>query len=496
MFCEANIHRILHTQTEMRELPAEAGQHFQSFFNGCDSIIVKPWQENWSEISKLSFEQLIAYFLITMDMSNEWPDNYLKDEHLQVLYSRWDKITRNARGRSFIRTLVVNLFAKYDRLDSPAYCLSDEAKLSMRKYCPDVYQKVMSAFIPMTINLPVLLEIEKLYIKTQCRKSKSPETLIESSLAEALQINFFRYASIMGLRWWDSFERLKMDIEWAIPPMKQLGSKWSVNIDQFQQRLSWMAPFLPEFMRDERVRWLGVVLTGSLIPLCVLEHQINTADRGRFIEYARETYRKCSIDLFITDTNFSPGQIESIVLEALDKYSDEQTTWKIDSRKQWSEDDDSWVRNRHGYTIYFRADGQDLDIHLVVMAESSLRDAISQQHLDCVRAYWNGSSLLATASCCISWMTRLIFEMPLFGNHIEFKRRSKIMVKYAIRGFGFTTTAIQGLQIPSTIHKWLSEDFERGRRPLPWFHPLYNPNLWKKDMTPDREIALLECAAE
>jgi hypothetical protein len=251
---------------------------------------------------------------------------------------------------------------------------------------------------------------------------------------------------------------------------------------QFRQRLAWFAPFLESFFANADVQRAGVILSGSLIPLCLLTHQVDTEDEARFMAYAKESYRNCSIDLYVTNTAMSPRDIESCLVTAALGTS-------VTRRLQWCEDDEWAVRARHGYTLYI----DTYNIHIIVMADTSRQDAIVHQHLPCVRAYWDGKRLVATSSCCVSWMTRFVFEPPLFGNRIDVQRRSKIMVKYAMRGFGFSTQSIAGLQVPTTIRQWLMED-RRHDCPLPWYHPLYNPDLWKKAMTQERERALIECA--
>jgi hypothetical protein len=467
----------------MRVLPEVPGQLFSLFYNGCDVTVLEPWQEEWESPAECTQEQVLAYFLLTVD---EYTPDDIPEPYYSALYDRWSKFTNNVRGRMFLRTLVIHLFTPYARLSGPAFCLSEKAKGAMQKTCPDVYQKIMAPFSPSTINIPLLCDIEARYVKLHCRKSKSPEHFLESSLEEALSIDFFHYACIIGLRWYEVYEHLRQGSEWAIPPMQSKSTMWAVCESQFQRRLSWIAPFLPDLLRSEAMRRARVVLSGSLLPLCLLVHQVNTGDETRFLDYAEESYKHCSIDLFVTNSNMSPKEIEMLFLGELGD------GWYIYNRRSWSEDSEWAVRARHGHTVYITDSSEHWHIHVVVMSETSLRDAIVHQHLPCVRAYWDGLKLFTTASCCIAWMSRFVLDQPLFGDRIDQQRKSKTVVKYAMRGFGFSTGAIAGLQIPTTIGQWIMD--ERTRRPLPWYHPLYNPNLWKKAMTPERELALIECA--
>jgi len=363
--------------------------------------------------------------------------------------------------------------------------LDDERRADMRVAAPDLHHAICQS----ALDLSLLLDIESHVTNTMCQLRASSETLIESSVNAALSLDFYANAFILDMTWNETMTRKCFECSWLIPPMEMTAIRhWYVSRTVFEQRLAWFAPFVTPFLADDRVRKLGLVLSGGVLPLCALRQEVYMDTRHQFLAYASEVYRNTSLDFFICGE--TPA-MTSTICELLSIASAGRDWAEEAPRHEWAEDDDSWAaRNRHGTTVYV-SDGT-FHVHLIFMGEHiAYRESLSQQHLPCVRASWDGNVLAMTASCFRSWMTRFVTEQPLFGANVSEERKAKTVFKYAMRGFGFSAAAASGLQLPTTLGQWLRAF--PPKRPLPWYHPMYNPNMWSKAMTPQRERALLEC---
>ena len=359
----------------------------------------------------------------------------------------------------------------------------------MDRSCPDIFYAINHQMFP-SIDLVLLLRIEEQMQKAVCRKTPSPEMVLEVAENDALHIDFFKRVFVIHMKWAAACEETRFADEWAIPPQARLTpGPWYNAQKTFQQRLTWLCPFLQGLLGHPVLRDVSAVLSGSVIPLCILKHEVFIENKYHFLAYAGEVYKKCSIDIFVCQPHeVTYDWLYQKFLPALEEIS--QTKWQYREVK-WEEDKD-WVRNRKGTTYYFSTPASAMQIQLINMPLHTQNMAISHQHLPCVRASYDGTNVYVTASCLESWMSRFITSPALFGSHISQQRKSKTVFKYAMRGWGFNTRAVADLQLPQALIDWLRE--WPSKKPLPWYHPLYNPNVWPKAMPEERVRQLIECA--
>lgn len=393
-----------------------------------------------------------------------------------TLYVNWKYSMTSARTRQEIREL----------LQSPSgtarwqatYELDHSAHEATKRLAPDIYYFINEHRMT-TFDLPLLLEIERAIHRLVCRKLPASETTIENATTAALSIDFFERAYTIHLQWNRFFNERVMACVWDIPPLAQTSRIWFVSRKTFLQRLGWLCPFAQKLVSPT------LLLSGSTIPLCVLKHEVYTETLEEFLSMVGENYKSLSLDFY--SSAYSADEFLAHL-----RACSEDESWTEFQSIEWAEDGEWLARNRRGVTHYFCSTRFPYKIQLIRIG--NLRDAISQQHLDCVRASYDGERLSATASCVVSWMTRFIDLPLLFGSRISLQRKSKTVVKYAMRGFGFSEKAISGIPLPSTLLEWLREATELDRaRHLPAYHPLYNPIVWRKFMTADRVEAMMQC---
>lgn len=429
---------------------------------------------------------LSAYFLSSVDN----PTMLISSEYYGVLFCEWRAFLSNNRGRQFLRVVIVDVFCKRGMLDMLAANLDRECQQLMRRSYPDLFHAIYAPTLAF-VDLELLDDVEDAYQKLYCRKTPSQERLIEASVESALEIDFFERVWALNLKWNMRFHERVSASEWAIPPQSQGNSTmWYVPRHTFEQRLEWLCPGIGNFLRSSELRRVGAVLSGSIVPLCILKHGVCTDNEHDFVAFANEVYRGFSVDIFVCKQEVTATTMDFVRgLSEVGRHL--QNTWVCQRKVEWAEDDDAWtMRNRRGITYYYGNSDNDR-VQLVVMGHHARKEAISQQHLPCVRAYYDGSAVKVTASCLISWMTRFVDEKPLFGNKITQQRKSKTVFKYATRGWGFSALATSQLQLPSTLHTWLQE--WNRKQPLPCYHPLYNPSQWHKWMSEERVQSLREC---
>lgn len=412
--------------------------------------------------------------------------NGLDDQQANEVYYRWSSFCKNIRGRNFLRTFYMTV-VKQQRGDNLSYVISDESLHDTQKFLPDLF---LLQYPEGQLNIPIQCAVEDMAVKMLMRKTKGAETILSPAVRQAICIPFFDKVCAISMKWNVLLHNVRDNVEWAIPP-KALGSmdKWYVPEEVFAKRLGWYAPFLLEFLNHSTIRRLGGVLSGSLIPLCVLNHEVYTETKDQFMAYANELYRDCAISLFICSLKMSHTEVTNLVVETLYQMMPATYEWAVTNIEEWNEDKD-FIRHRRGVTTTIKCENL-WRLHIIYMPEADLETAMMNHHLPPLRAWWDGRTLFATSKCIVSWMIRFVNDEPLFGDLIGKQRQSKIVFKYAMRGFGFSLPAVTNLQLPSTLMVWLRE--WRQKVPLPWYHPLFNPNMWHKAMTQEREQNLLAC---
>lgn len=392
----------------------------------------------------------------------------------------WNLMCASPSGRSALRDACRRLLPALQE----ALVLSPDKCALAYALAPDVLHAVA---LSLHHDLDVLLAIERaVSARVCCSVSPSDEEapLLEHSVSDALGIDFFARTFVLSMRWYEEMARRVTQSEWAIPPldMRALRSSWHVSEQEFRTRLDWIAPWVRPFLSDADIRRHGVVLSGGIVPLCVLRQEVYAEDCDAFVRYADEVYRNTTLDFYVAAA--SPSEEERIVSDVKRVLG----VAEVKHTERWAEDDASWgARNRRGVSVRIPMAGGRVMV-LIMMPSPHM---IAQQHLPCVRAAYDGTTLAVTASCYTSWMTRFVGDRPLFGRLVSAARRSRTLLKYAIRGFGFSPAALDGCTLPSTIGLWLRES--PHHRPLPWYHILYQPALWRKAMTAQRERDLLAC---
>ena len=111
--------------------------------------------------------------------------------------------------------------------------------------------------------------------------------------------------------------------------------------------------------------------------------------------------------------------------------------------------------------------------------EVFMTDIMLKHHVPPVRAYYDGVDLFVTPECLYSWATRLCAG-KLYLNADNPERALRIVLKYAQRGFGFTTSSLvdEDIRLPEHIRHDLQG--YSGTKFLPWYHPIYHPTLRKE----------------
>ena len=268
---------------------------------------------------------------------------------------------------------------------------------------------------------------------------------------------------------------------WTIPPpqMDPMQRPW-VDWKTFQQRLEWATQdFFKSsglFTHQNCLPQSSIFLSGSLIPLCFLQHQVDTLSRERFLLYANEVYAGRDIDIFLIGL-----QSEEPIRQFLDKLSTARP-----ERLEWKD-----CFGRSGISFTLRSTPTNpWDVHIIWMdPQLTSEQVFSKQHFPFVRAWWDGTTLRATKDCVESWLSRCCTTRALFDDTMDPLRRSRNVLKFAMRGFGFTPRSVQGVKIPGEVLEWLYQPVYR----LPWYHPLYNPCLWKKRLTREEIKRLHSC---
>lgn len=461
--------------------------------------------ENAPELSGVPTAEFIAYIEAFLDVTREpqlfadetlsssSPPASMEPQIWHELFQRWPQLCNNAGGRKFLRYIVGSL-QKHGGVDTVALTIDEHAHTLMRKVSPDIFYAVNSWRFT-GIELPLLLDIERKMRRAGCRKTPCPDVTLQVSAEAACGIDFFKLVWPVHMRWFFESDKNRNEQRWAIPPRQRRAlGHWYVPQKTFLERLVWLCPFVEMLMASSVVQKAGAVLIGSLLPLCALSHEpFYVIDKESFVAFATESYRKWTLDLLVCGCEVHEDWILREFLPVLRNLSG-SGAWKFDRALDWREDDGNWIRNRSGTTFYLCSAESPFAVQVICMPKCpSVAEAVLHQHLPCVRAWFDGTSLRATASCFMAWMTRYIDEEPLpFGAHVTQQRRSKIVLKYAMRGWGFSMGSVTGLQFPDTVMRWLEE--WPTNQTLPPYHPLYNPNTWPKYMPADKVQQLIACS--
>lgn len=401
------------------------------------------------------------------------------------------------RGRSTLRKYIRKYIDMNERIVGIEHALDDICMAKLRDLAPDVYLVLFRTSMT-GIELPLLLDIEEQYCQSISQSKSLPNAILENVVSEAISIDFFSVATTIHLRWTYHYRGDVMDdLAWGIPPPALYQqSVWYVSESLFRKRLLWMCPFILDLLHHESVQRDNIVLSGSSVPMCALNHVVYCDTQEAFLAMVDEVYWNRSVDLVVA-TDDDPNTLHARFLHALQVSAGQHSTWRHKHTLHWTEDT-TGARNRRGATFYYTSDSCQYEIQLIVFTTvteswvNPLEHAIAHQHLACVRAAFDGHKLFVTATCAVSWMTRFINTPLRFGDTVSQQRRSKAIFKYAMRGWGFSDSVLYGIRLPSILSEWL---YAWGpRRMLPWYHPLYNRLTWTKTMPPARVRDLLECA--
>lgn len=414
----------------------------------------------------------------------------LPTEYDMDLIQRMRGYMASARGRQLVRRYLAHIWSDEVRVTSVRDILSQPIQESLRTFMPDVYLALFRATLE-GVDLPLLVAVEELDQARAMHTKRSVEVLFDDSVQRALAIDFYNVAATLHLRWTYHYRsNVIEDVSWTIPPPALYQqSVWYVTRGTFLKRLRWACPFAERLLATPALREHSVMVTGSIIPMCALNHIMYTETETAFTAMMSDDYWKRSVDFVATNID-DVHHFANHFLIALQAVS-ANDGWGMVRMVEWREDSEA-VRNRHGVTMYFGSADFPYQVQLIMLKQTSLLHAIAQQHLPCIRACYDGERLLCTASCVVSWITRFVHQPPLFGDLVSTQRRSKTVFKYAMRGWGFSEAAMQGLQLPSIVCNWLY--VWGAHRMLPWFHPLYNRRSWMKIMSEERVELLLECA--
>jgi hypothetical protein len=488
-----------------------------------------PYDERWTKLSTCSLDQIgtgvlrSLYADLEVDSSDDGNADdgnaddgnadsvsvHVRASFISELERRWPLYTQYARGRQLLRLVVIAL--ENNSMSSERMRLSiDLVKQNhiykdTREIAPDIIYALQHGYNN-TNDLPLLFEIEDLFHRFTCRKTAPRETIIADVLTYALDINFFRQVVPLSTAWSLHYQtHYRENVTWAIPPVAIIDQHpWYVGLTLFGTRLRWLCPFVESFFTHRGFLRHGGVISGGIIPLCLLQPQVRASTQHDFMTYAKEVYHRYSIDIFFVCSIDSLGTVEEGCAQMIRDVS-RYDSWKC-RRVEWAEDDDTWaVRNRRGITLYFSCDRDvyPFEIQCIIIPNTTIPFAITHQHLPCVRAWYDGVHIHCTASAFTSWLTHFVDAPPLFGALVTPQRKAKTVLKYAMRGWGFSVRAVEGMKFPATIYQWISEynppaphGDVRNRLPqraLPWYHPLYNRNLWAKKLEAEQIRQLVEC---
>jgi hypothetical protein len=382
------------------------------------------------------------------------------------------------------------------------------------------------------------LKVQRLVPEWQFKLSGSPKVLMNYE-AEVLD-NVSQHAPLVGEH------RGMLAIDVYDPGAYRLLAAVRIPKPQILvppcDRYSLYSVVLPLSEARERLAWatyellphtwplgdLPIVLGGSLLPLCFLPSIYKTDSREHFLAYANENYATRSVDFFVY------GMPEMDIMRLF---------YVISMRLDRTPDSFAFVR-RYQH-LHMGVEMRVLELAVAVGAGRTIRmqivhmpsadqpvDTFLYHHLPLVRAGYNGTTLLMTPCCYASWFRRMCIgyihfldyatapkssaegEPPTItpddddvteyaAPYLLKQRWSRLMLKWAIRGFGFPRSSRWAL--PRRIDEWIRDNLTTyedldddsciivDMPPLPWYHPLYLPSTWTRYMSDEEVRACLAC---
>jgi hypothetical protein len=328
---------------------------------------------------------------------------------------------------------------------------------------PDLFMRTRYSF-------PHVLQLEPVAISYPCPLMKR---------RDSLSFDFFEEMKNFQL-WRDN---TKPELQWYIPPPEMDRSRlpWVNSMKDFNRRLNWATDGL---LNNKDIKWTpNMFLSGSLIPLCTLQWMYGIDTRERFMEYANELYPTRDIDLyFIGRTAIQEKRtfLKNLKVRGLSFKQEELPM--------------SWNQEQKETTTLYTVEGVGPQLKLILLPkESDMCGVAMRHHLPFVRCWYNGSILRATPTCVYSWAVRFCDTPIYFLDGASCQKKSKIVLKWAMRGFGFDRMLLDstGVTVHPEVDKWVRPYSYRYY--MPWTHPLYNPKMWSKKMASSTITHLKAC---
>lgn len=288
---------------------------------------------------------------------------------------------------------------------------------------------------------------------------------------EKLTYNFFRERK--NVSFWGGKE-----VPGYIPPPQMTNlSPWVSGRKEMQQRFDLL---VGKFF--EKVGWTkNMYVSGSIIPCVCLQFCYPLAEPESYLEYVCEVYDTLDLDIFLLHDADVDGYIERIA----DQFPD---MVELDHPHTWNKTQRNSIR-------YFKLNDSLPKVKInVYPRETSMLNIASRHHFSFLRCWMDRcSNVFLTARCLFSWKTRLVSGPLYFYPEASSRKRSILVLKWAMRGFGFSNETCEryNIRFPSAIDKWLFP--YRNRYNLPWYHPLYNPNRWGRVLSAESIAKLKNC---
>ncbi len=256
---------------------------------------------------------------------------------------------------------------------------------------------------------------------------------------------------------------------WTIPPPPRTArASWVNDQHTFLTRLGWATNGLMGGDNPLIELTENMFVSGSILPLCNLQFVYPIVTRTSFMEYVREVYNTLDIDIYFRGAQGILDR-ESFVTGLRVRFPNLKIS-----------------KNEHGQArIQLTPDADEYPcLKLNQCAYEFIFDVVARHHFPWVRA-WFGQDyrVFVTAQCLVSWHARACTDdmSVYFLPRAEQEHKDRLVLKWAIRGFGFTRKVFErnSITLPRAVEQWLHPYVEQGYN-LPWYHPLYNPSIWPK----------------